>query len=80
MEPFRLSCSYLAQRLYVAASTNRILKKQSGISSEMASGLSETLGRSPDNWLAMQNSYDLRSARKNVKLASVRKVKLVVAS
>ena len=37
MEPCNLSCRYLATQLGVAASTlNRILKKQSGISPEMA--------------------------------------------
>lgn len=50
MEPFDLSCRYLAEKLNVAASTlNRILKKQSGISPEMALRLSKSLGRSPES-------------------------------
>jgi len=37
MEPFNLSCRYLAEQLNVAASTlNRILKGKSAISPEMA--------------------------------------------
>lgn len=73
MEPFSVSCRLLAQHLDVAASTlNRILKKQSGISPEMALRLSKALGRSPESWLAMQDSYDLWIARKNVKLSSVK--------
>ncbi len=49
MEPFSLSCRYLAEQLNVAASTlNRILKKQSGVSPEIALRLSK----------AMQDSYD----------------------
>jgi addiction module HigA family antidote len=37
MEPFGLSCRYLAEQLDVAASTlNRVLKKQSAVSPEMA--------------------------------------------
>ena len=48
MEPFNLSCRYLATKLNVAASTlNSVLKKQSGISPEMALRLSKALGRSP---------------------------------
>jgi len=80
MNPFDLSCRYLAEQLNVAASTlNRILKKQSGISPEMALRLSKSLGRSPESWLAMQDAYDLWQAKRNVKLTDVQKVKLNAA-
>ncbi len=80
MNPFDLSCRYLAKQLNVAASTlNRILKKQSGISPEMALRLSKSLGRSPESWLAMQDAYDLWQAKRNVKLTGVQKVKLNAA-
>ncbi len=80
MEPFNLSCRYLATQLNVAASTlNRVLKKQSGISPEMALRLSKALGRSPESWLAMQDAYDLWGARKQVKLDNVKKVPLSAA-
>lgn len=80
MEPFGLSCRYLAEQLNVAASTlNRILKKQSGVSPEMALRLSKSLGRTPESWLAMQDSYDLWLAKKSVKLGKVQKVKLDAA-
>ncbi len=80
MEPFGISCRYLAEQLNVAASTlNRVLKKQSGVSPEMALRLSKALGRSPESWLAMQDAYDLWHARKTVKLSNVRKVKLDAA-
>tara|TARA_B110000858_G_scaffold89247_1_gene103087 strand:- start:6131 stop:6418 length:288 start_codon:yes stop_codon:yes gene_type:complete len=80
MEPFGLSCRYLAKQLNVAASTlNRVLKRQSGVSPEMALRLSKALGRSPESWLAMQDAYDLWQAKKNVKLGKVQKVKLVAA-
>lgn len=80
MEPFGLSCRYLAEQLNVAASTlNRILKQQSGVSPEMALRLSKSLGRSPESWLAMQDAYDLWEAKKSVKLGKVQKVKLVAA-
>lgn len=66
MEPFSLSCRYLAEQLNVAASTlNRIFKKQSGVS--------------PESWLVMQDAYDLWQAKKNIKLGKVKKVKFDVA-
>lgn len=80
MEPFGVSCRLLAEHLDVAPSTlNRVLKQQSGISPEMALRLSKTLGRSPESWLAMQDAYDLWVARRNVKLSSVRELRLDVA-
>ncbi|MBN1379609.1 MAG: HigA family addiction module antidote protein [Gammaproteobacteria bacterium] len=80
MEPFDLSCRYLAEQLDVAASTlNRVLKMQSGISPEMALRLSKAIGRSPESWLAMQDAYDLWRAKKNLKLGSVHKINLDAA-
>ena len=77
MEPFRLSCRFLATKLDVSASTlTRILKQQSGVSPEMALRLSKALGRSPESWLAMQDSFNLWKARKRVKLGRVHVVKL----
>ena len=80
MEPFDLSCRYLAAKLNVAASTlNRVLKMQSGISPEMALRLSKSIGRSPESWLAMQDAYDLWQAKKRVELGSVHKVNISAA-
>jgi addiction module HigA family antidote len=80
MEPFNLSCRYLAEKLDVSPSTlNRILKTQSGVSPEMALRLSKAIGRSPESWLSMQDAYDLWLAKKNVKLSKVSKVKLNAA-
>ena len=80
MEPHNISCRQLAKRLDVAASTlNRILKSQSGISPEMALRLAKVLGRSPESWLAMQNSYDLAIARSNVELSRVQQIDLEAA-
>jgi len=80
IEPYNLSCRYLAEQLDVAASTlNRILKLQSGVSPEMALRLSKALGRSPESWLAMQNSYDIWHAEKSVSLENVHKVQLTAA-
>ena len=80
LEPFNLSVRFLATQLDVAASTlSRIIKCQSGISPEMALRLSKALGRSPESWLSMQDSYDLWVAKKNAKLKGVKKVSLVNA-
>jgi len=80
MEPFDLSCRFLATKLDVAASTlNRVLKSQSGVSPEMALRLSKSLGRSPESWLAMQHNYDLWQAKKKVRLGKVSKVNLNAA-
>jgi len=80
MEPFGLSCRYLAEQLNVAASTlNRVLKQQSGVSPEMALRLSKAIGRSPESWLAMQDAYDLWEVKKSIKLTNVQKVKLNAA-
>jgi len=80
LEPYGLSGRYLAGQLNVAASTlNRVLKMQSGVSPEMALRLSKALGRSPESWLSMQDTYDLWQARKHVKLAGVHKVQIDAA-
>ena len=80
MDPFDLSCRFLATKLDVAASTlNRILKLQSGVSPEMALRLSKALGRSPESWLAMQHAYDLWQTKKKFSLSKVTKVKLNAA-
>jgi antitoxin HigA-1 len=80
MEPFGLSCRFLAEKLDVSPSTlNRVLKQQSGISPEMALRLSKALGRSPESWLSMQDAFDLWIAKKNIKLGNVQKVNLNAA-
>ena len=80
MEPYGLSCRYLAEKLDVSPSTlSRILKLQSGISPEMALRLSKALGRSPESWLSMQDGYDLWHAGRNVKLGNVQKIQLSTA-
>jgi len=80
MEPFGLSCRYLAEQLDVSPSTlNRILKLQSGVSPEMALRLSKALGRTPESWLAMQDAYDLWHASKSIRLDRVQKVELTAA-
>ena len=80
LEPFGITGRQLAFKLGVAPSTiNRILKGRSGISSEMALRLSKALGRSPESWLTMQDSYDLWHARQSVNLDNVEKIEFKAA-
>lgn len=80
LEPLNLTTRALARHLGVSASTlNRIIKGQSGISSEMALRLSKVLGRSAESWLALQDQYDLWTARQKVDLDSLRPISTVFA-
>lgn len=72
LEPLELSPRNVALRLGVAPSTfARLIKGRSSISPEMALRLSKCLGRSPESWLLMQDSYDLWQARSRVNLAGI---------
>ncbi len=80
LEPFGMTGRQLAAKLGVAPSTlNRVLKGKSGISSEMALRLAKAIGRSPESWLAMQDTYDLWVARQSVDLDTVEKVEFRAA-
>lgn len=75
LEPFEITGRQLAAKLDVSPSTlSRILNGTSGISSEMALRLSKALGRSPESWLALQDSFELWQARQSVNLDQVQKV------
>ena len=80
LEPNGISGRELAAKLDVAASTlSRILKGTSRITPEMALRLSKAIGRTPESWLAMQDSHDLWVARQHVNLQRVGKLKLAAA-
>lgn len=75
LQPYAITGRQLSEKLGVSPSTlNRVLKGQSGISSEMALRLSKSLGRSAASWLAMQGNFNLWQARKSVDLGGVEKV------
>lgn len=75
-----ISGGELAEKPDVATSTlSRILKGTSRVTPEMALRLSKAVGRSPENWLAMQDAHDLRVARQHVNLQRVGKLKLAAA-
>jgi len=70
----------LASKLGLPLSAlDRILQGRSGISPEMALRLSKALGRSPESWLAMQDTHELWPARQWVNLEAVEKVEFRVA-
>ncbi|MGR5308030.1 HigA family addiction module antitoxin [Vibrio mediterranei] len=80
MTPFGYSCRFVSKQLDVSPSTlNRLLKGQSAVSPEMALRLSKTLGRSPESWLTMQDSYDLWQAKQHVNLAKVHTINFAVS-
>ena len=80
MEPYDISCRYLAEQLGVAASTlNRVIKAKSAVSPEMALRLSKVLGRTPQSWLAMQDNYEIWQAQKRINLSKLQPLKFLSA-
>lgn len=78
LEPLGISYRTVASKLKVAPSTfNRLIKGQSNLTSEMALRLSKTLGRTPESWLIMQNSYNLWQAKQRINLDEVEKLSVV---
>lgn len=80
LDPNGISGRVLANKLGVAVSTlSRVLNGTSRVTPEMALRLSKALGRSPESWLAMQDSHDLWLARQQIDLQAVGKLKLATA-
>lgn len=75
LDPSGVSSRTVAAKLKVSPSTlTRLLNGQSGVTPEMALRLSKTLGRSPESWLTMQNSYDLWQMRQHFDVDQVEKL------
>jgi len=80
LNEFGISIRKVAENLGVSPSTfARLLNGESNISPEMALRLSKALGRSAESWLAMQDSFNLWKARKEVDLGSVKKIDIEAA-
>ena len=75
IEPFEtISASKIALELGVSRSTfNRLLTGKSDLSPEMAIRLSAVLGRTPESWMALQDSFDLYKARSVVDTSRMRR-------
>lgn len=72
LEPLNVTSRSVALKLKVSPSTfSRIIKGQSSISPEMALRLSKCLGRSPESWLLMQDSFDLWQAKQSIDLSEI---------
>ena len=79
--PFNISSRTVANKLKVSSSTfSRIVKTESNITPDMALRLSKTLGRSPESWLTMQDTYNLWQAKKKINLTLVEKLNLNIIS
>lgn len=80
LKPNNISGRELANKLAVTPSTlSRVLNGSSRVTPEMALRFSKALGRSPESWLSMQNTYDLWFARKEVNLRHIGRLKLATA-
>jgi addiction module HigA family antidote len=80
LEPNGVSGRELAAKLRVSPSTlSRVLTGTSSVTPEMALRLSKCLGRSAESWLAMQHSYDLCKAKRNIDLRGVETLKVSAA-
>nr|VFK25034.1 MAG: addiction module antidote protein, HigA family [Candidatus Kentron sp. MB]VFK35439.1 MAG: addiction module antidote protein, HigA family [Candidatus Kentron sp. MB]VFK77299.1 MAG: addiction module antidote protein, HigA family [Candidatus Kentron sp. MB] len=67
LEPDGISKRELAQKLDLPISTvNRVLNSSSRITPEMALRLSKVVGRSPESWLAMQDTHDSWIAKRQI--------------
>lgn len=78
LEALGVSSRTVAAKLKVSPSTfTRLLNGKSSVTPEMAMRLSKTLGRSPESWLAMQNSYDLWQMRQHFNVDEIEKLEFV---
>jgi antitoxin HigA-1 len=67
LEPLGLSVTEDAKILGVTRQAlNNVINGKSGISPEMAIGLSKAFGSTPETWLRMQLAYDLTDCRNDI--------------
>ena len=79
LAPLNISYRSVALKLKVSPSTFlRLIKGQSNVSPEMALRLSKGLGRSPESWLAMQDSYNLWHIKQTVNLDEIEPLAITV--
>jgi len=78
LEPLSVTPRSIALQLKVSPSTfSRLIKGQSAISPGMALRLSKCLGRSPESWLLMQDTYDLWQARQSIDLSEIEPLSII---
>jgi addiction module HigA family antidote len=77
LEPYGIDHQTVSELLKVSASTfNKLIKKQTNVTPEMALRLSKTLGRTAESWLIMQDNYNLWQTRQSVNLDNVERLVL----
>jgi len=59
---------------------SRLLAGKTDVSPEMAVRLAAVLGRTPESWLLLQDSYDLFKARAAIDTASMEKIDFAALS
>lgn len=65
--PLSITQQQLADSMHVPANRiSEIIQKKRRITAETALRLSRAIGTTPDFWLSLQNSYDLRIAEENL--------------
>ena len=75
--PHGITSRQAANNLGVSPSTfTRLIKGESNISPDMALRLSKVFGRSPESWLAMQDSFSLWHSKQTLDLSNLVKFKL----
>ena len=73
---FGMSANALAKALGVPPNrVTAILNEERGVTADTALRLSRYLGTTPEFWLSLQASYDLRAAERDTGKAIARKVK-----
>jgi antitoxin HigA-1 len=76
LEPHKLAPSRLADHLGLPANRiTRIVRGQTGVSSEMAVLLGETFGTTAEFWLNLQSRYDLERARSGLSAEAVERAR-----
>jgi antitoxin HigA-1 len=75
VKPLGLTVTRAAKSLGITRKTfSMLLNGKSGISPEMALGLSKVFGRTPEGWLKLQLQYDLWKAKKNLNIDSLERI------
>jgi addiction module HigA family antidote len=76
LEELNLSASAFAKTLDVPANrVTAILKKQRGITADTVLRLARFFGSTPDFWMGLKSSYDVKKAREDVRQRIEKNVK-----
>ena len=75
----KMSESKLAEHLNISRMTvNRLVKERQAVTPDMALRLGKLFGNSPDFWLNLQSTYDLKKAEQSIAL-ELKKIKPLTA-